>query len=257
MKRFLSGMLAVISLLALSLTLVACFHECSFPEEWSYDEEAHFRVCTGEECEITTKRIEHAFDAGIITTAPTQEADGTKTFTCTICGYERTETVLFAGITREEWNSTLDISNFDNFRYTELGVVSYSGIHIDTVTEYAFTKYRAKVNYSVGTTSEEMTYVLPSEVSTLREALVESLQDILKYEDYGYIIAEKLYRANKEIYIESIDASTSDVTVKFKDGRLSEISFTATFTEVSTGIEFTTECNITVGDYGEVVVEQQ
>lgn len=255
MKKILSLVLALTTLLSLSLTLVSCFHECSFPEEWSYDEEAHFRVCTGEECEITTKRIEHAFDAGIITTAPTQEADGTKTFTCTICGYEKTEPVTFVGLSETEWNNIININNFNNFRYTELAVVSYSGIHIDTVTEYAITKERAKVSYSVGTTSEEMTYTLMSQVYDLRKTLVSSIRSITKYNSFDYVAEEKLYRANKEIYIEAIDASTQDVTVKFKDGRLSEISFTATFTEVSTGIEFTTECNITVGEYGKVVVE--
>lgn len=257
MKKILSGVLAVISLFALSLTLVSCFHECSFSEEWSYDEEAHFRVCTGEECEITSDRIEHVYDEGVITVNPTQENDGIKTFTCTVCGHEKTEPVLFTGLSYSAWNSTLDISNFDNFRYTEIGVLSYSGIHIDTFTEYAFTKHRAKVSYSVGTTSEEMTYILPSEVSTLREALIESIQDMLKYTDFDYVSDEKLYRANQDVYIESIDASTQDVTVKFKDGRLSEISFTAEFTDASSGIEFSTECTITVGEYGEVVVDQQ
>ena len=255
MKSFLSGMLAVISLLALSLTLVSCFHECSFPEEWSYDEEAHFRVCTGEKCENTSDRIEHSYDNGIITTAPTQEADGVKTFTCTVCGHEKTEPVTFVGLSETEWNNIININNFNNFRYTELAVVSYSGIHVDTVTEYAITKERAKVSYSFGATHEETTYTVMAQVYNLRKTLVSSIRSITKYNSFDYVAEEKLYRANKEIYIEAIDASTQDVTVKFKDGRLSEISFTATFTEASSGIEFTTECNITVGEYGKVVVE--
>lgn len=41
----------------------------------------------------TSEKISHDFNDGVVTTQPTEEAEGVKTFTCNTCGYKKTEKV--------------------------------------------------------------------------------------------------------------------------------------------------------------------
>ncbi len=50
-------------------------------------------VCKYEKEETIAKTDEHTFYDGKITKEPTYDEDGVKTFTCTVCGYEKTESV--------------------------------------------------------------------------------------------------------------------------------------------------------------------
>ncbi len=95
-KSFIT-ILAVVLVAVLSLTsLVACDkdkdkHE--FAGEWSYDAEGHWHVCTTEGHTDTDEKVAHTFDEGKITTPATEDSEGVKTFTCTACGYTKTEPV--------------------------------------------------------------------------------------------------------------------------------------------------------------------
>lgn len=56
---------------------------------------------------------QHSYDDGEITTAPTRENDGVKTFTCTLCGATRTESVEYrTTITKEEWVANMNEDNY-------------------------------------------------------------------------------------------------------------------------------------------------
>ena len=51
---------------------------------------------------------EHTWNAGEITTAATADAEGVKTFTCTVCGATKTEPVAYmpkATVTEDEWKT--------------------------------------------------------------------------------------------------------------------------------------------------------
>lgn len=74
--------------------------------DWEkYDEKQHKHVCTLDDTHIEYE--DHTWDAGTITTQPTDTADGVKTFTCTACGETKTEPV-----------SMLKILDGDNSTYT-------------------------------------------------------------------------------------------------------------------------------------------
>lgn len=66
-------------------------HTHTFSTEWKSDSSSHWHECAcGEKSELTA----HTENSGVITTAPTTEATGVKTYSCTVCGYAmRTETV--------------------------------------------------------------------------------------------------------------------------------------------------------------------
>ena len=61
--------------------------------EWSYDSENHWKKCTAEGCDEKLELAAHTFDNGVITTRPTENSEGVKTYTCTVCGYEKTESI--------------------------------------------------------------------------------------------------------------------------------------------------------------------
>ena len=61
--------------------------------EWSYDSENHWKKCTNEGCNEKIELAAHTFDNGVITAEPTETTDGVRTYTCEICGYEKTESI--------------------------------------------------------------------------------------------------------------------------------------------------------------------
>ena len=60
-------------------------------EKYAYDETEHWKTCT--ECSEKLDPEKHSFDEGVVTTQPTTESEGVRTYTCTVCGYEKTESI--------------------------------------------------------------------------------------------------------------------------------------------------------------------
>lgn len=65
-----------------------CVHE---PACKPVDDTNHQSYCT--KCEAVLATEAHTWDEGTVTTEPTVEAEGVKTFTCTACGHTRTEAI--------------------------------------------------------------------------------------------------------------------------------------------------------------------
>ena len=73
-------------------------HEHDYAEAWSSDEAYHWHACVSAAgiCDAPQKdKAEHGWDDGVITVEATAEADGVKTYTCTICGKTKTEPVEY------------------------------------------------------------------------------------------------------------------------------------------------------------------
>ena len=60
-------------------------------QKYAYDETEHWKTCT--ECNEKLDSEKHNFDEGVVTTQPTTESEGVRTYTCTVCGYEKTESI--------------------------------------------------------------------------------------------------------------------------------------------------------------------
>lgn len=56
---------------------------------WESDEKSHWQTCG--DCKSQVNAGDHTWDAGVVTSAPTDKADGVKTYTCSGCGKTRTE----------------------------------------------------------------------------------------------------------------------------------------------------------------------
>ena len=70
---------------------IALRHEHTFADAWTSDATNHWHAATCEHTDEKSGVEKHSFDDGLITTKPTETTKGTRTFTCTVCGYKKTE----------------------------------------------------------------------------------------------------------------------------------------------------------------------
>ena len=252
MKKLLSVLLTLCLLLTLSTTLASCMHKCEFSTEWSKDESAHWHACTKEDCPEVADKADHTWDEGEITTAATQEADGVKTYTCTVCKQTKTEAVAFTGFSVKEWSAAFKDNVFENFTYKEAATTGGSGVSIKTEMVYKFTKDTAWVKMTMAEQSQESYAPDTASANEARKQLIDSIKALTPYESYEYDAATKTYKATKEIKIESLNASTKDVTLTFAEGKLVEIKYTVSFAEEN--IMMTATSTVTLSDYGTVVL---
>ena len=83
-------------LFAVSTLMVSCspeVHEHTFAEEWSSDETNHWHAATCEHKDEVIDRAEHTFGDWITTKEPTEEAEGSREQSCTVCEYTVSEVI--------------------------------------------------------------------------------------------------------------------------------------------------------------------
>ena len=119
MKKLISVLLVFFICLSASAVLLSCNeeHTHSYKSEWANDDGYHWRECEVEECTEISDRGDHIWNEGEITAEPTKEAEGVKTYTCTICGKTKTEAVEYTPkvtVTEEGWRAALNADNFYN-----------------------------------------------------------------------------------------------------------------------------------------------
>ena len=69
-------------------------HTHSYGTDWKSDATNHWHACA---CGEKKDKAVHTYDAGKITKDPTDTTEGIKTFTCTVCGATKTETIPATG----------------------------------------------------------------------------------------------------------------------------------------------------------------
>ncbi len=93
-------------------------HVHSYGEEWIYDDDNHWHECV---CGDKEEAVPHTWDEGVITTKPTETAEGVRTYTCTVCKATKVESVprivsTVIDITKPE--SKLTVGGITNMNYT-------------------------------------------------------------------------------------------------------------------------------------------
>lgn len=81
--------LCVCLLVCAMLNVCGCAHEHVMKTEWEKNATHHWRPCEDKDCTEVTGYSAHYWNDGEITTPPTAEASGEKTFTCEVCGATR------------------------------------------------------------------------------------------------------------------------------------------------------------------------
>lgn len=98
--RFLALALAIALLCCMALLAVGCgkpapepSHTHTYSSAWKSDATYHWHAATCEHSSEVKDLTPHTFDKGSVTKEPTATETGVKTFTCTVCGYQKTETL--------------------------------------------------------------------------------------------------------------------------------------------------------------------
>ena len=67
-------------------------HSHRYSDEWSYDADYHWHAST---CghDVVSGKEAHTWNAGVVTKEATETEKGEKTYTCTVCGYVKTEEI--------------------------------------------------------------------------------------------------------------------------------------------------------------------
>ncbi len=68
-------------------------HQHTFSEKWTYDDKGHWHEADCGHEGVTDSYDNHSMDNGIVTEQPTEVLSGIMLYTCTVCGYEKTETI--------------------------------------------------------------------------------------------------------------------------------------------------------------------
>lgn len=139
--------------LMLTLLLIGCGgNKHKAKSDWMSDENNHWHECSSKGHDDKIDEAKHTWNEGIITVDPTEEKEGVKTFTCTVCERTKTEPVNKLSHTH-----TFDTTTWEkdedshwhkaNCEHTELKideakhtfgewtVKQYEGIHHDRIEE--------------------------------------------------------------------------------------------------------------------------
>ena len=102
-----------------------------FSTEWSTDEACHWHACTAKKHTDTTEKLPHEFNDGVVTTEPTEETEGVRTFTCKTCGYSYTKKIEVLPHTHKyDMNAWVNTEESGHYRPTTCG-------HADKTKDFA------------------------------------------------------------------------------------------------------------------------
>ena len=85
--------LAIMAMLIVGLTLTGCGKSHKYNENWSSDAENHWHACEDKNCDKKKDVATHTFNEGVITVEPGIGTKGVKTYTCSVCNYQKTEEI--------------------------------------------------------------------------------------------------------------------------------------------------------------------
>lgn len=236
--------------LAVLLAASACFalaaceedpapaHEHAYATEWSKDGENHWHACTGADCAEVSDKAAHEWNAGEITTPATAQADGVKTFTCTVCSQTKTEAVAYVAdteVTAEEWLAAMSFTNADNYELTAASgsieqVVRFdgttthtTGVDMDgnTLTYYYTKEGTAYCLYTVSGGVVEKEDITESSYLNAKSM---GLGEVFLASAFTYDAASKTYKADEISMFEGMIKYT-EVSVAFADKKLVSIAY--------------------------------
>ena len=244
-------------LLTLCIILVSCDSVPLFLNVWSRDETSHWReFIIPFITDDVADKADHSWDEGEVITKARQGEDGTSSFTCTVCGYKKTETVKFTGLTEDEWENAISYEALKNFEYEERSYITMNGKPIETVTHCKFTEDNAWV--SIGTEGKHQSDYASSRAEAIatRKQLVKSIMELAPYKCYEYDPEMERYEAIQSLYIKALGETTSDISITLDaDNRVVEIAYYLTFTR--DGVTYDVRSYVTISNHGQVSLTPQ
>ena len=86
----------LIFLVSISMVILSCsqeVHTHTYSTEWTSDESVHWHAATCGCKDLKVEKFVHTFGDWTTTQEPTEEAEGSKERTCTVCSYKATEVI--------------------------------------------------------------------------------------------------------------------------------------------------------------------
>ena len=136
----------LIFLVSISMVILSCsqeVHTHTYSTEWTSDESVHWHSATCGCKDLKVEKFVHTFGDWITTQEPTEEAEGSKERTCTVCGYKATEVIEKLAHTHkfsEDWASD--------------GTYHWHAATCEHTTEVS---EKAEHNFGIWTTTKEAT----------------------------------------------------------------------------------------------------
>lgn len=92
MKTFTKFLAGVVTILALAMGMIGCqndtdTHEHTYSTDWTSDATNHWHAATCEHKTEVSEKAAHTFGEAVVT------KEGVKTYTCTVCNYQKTEPI--------------------------------------------------------------------------------------------------------------------------------------------------------------------
>ncbi len=106
--KFLAGAVTIMALAMIGCQNDTDTHEHTYSTVWSNDATSHWHPATCEHTSEVSEKTAHTFDKGVVTKEATETETGIKTYTCTVCKYEKTESIAVLPHTHKystEWTS--------------------------------------------------------------------------------------------------------------------------------------------------------
>lgn len=251
MKRTLVLLLTLALLLSTLAVLSSCNkHECTFATEWSHDDTNHWHACVGEDCVEISEKAAHAWNDGEITTKATQEADGVKTYTCSVCSHTKTESVSFTGMTKDEWNLIIHLNNFKNYTLDIKMLIVTPSVDAQFNSSLIF-KFTKDATYmyaqSAGQTHEEI-----YEASSVD--LAGQVVAMFDYDNFTYDPETKVYCTKEKVTVPWDDSEPTDATIRFENGKLVEMKYSYTTKDEDSQLDMNIDSTVKFTDYGTTVI---
>ena len=200
--------LLLLSLLVmpLGMSLSACKdtgedgHTHTWGKGYSYDLNEHWLLCTG--CGEKGEKAAHTFDDGAVTKEATLSEEGVKTYTCSVCGCKKKETIAklvsncdhdwsadFSSDNEYHWktcskcNELKDksVHNWGQGVITTQPTATTDGVKTFTCSACGKTKTQSVPKNSGGETSEVDGYVMVSSIDDVDNLYIVSSADGMSY----------------------------------------------------------------------------
>lgn len=106
--KFLAGVVTILALVMIGCQNDTDTHEHTYSTDWTSDATSHWHAATcGHTTEVSDKAV-HTFGEAVVTKPASETETGIKTYTCTVCKYEKTESIAVLPHTHKystEWTS--------------------------------------------------------------------------------------------------------------------------------------------------------
>ena len=210
-------------------------HEHTYATEWSKDADKHWHAATCEHDTLKADEAEHTWDAGTTTGTATCTEAGEITYTCTVCGYEKTEAT---NALNHNYGAPTYAWADDNSTVTATMVCANDATHVvtETVTATAVVTQNQSctdvelTTYTATFTNEAFETQTKADVQT-KDALTHSYgAPTYEWSDDNSIVTATMVCAHDATHVVTETTITSSTVTQEATHELDELStYTATF----------------------------